>query len=173
MVSGPDILRMVQEFGSTADIEDVTNSLTVNGILKAFFPKNFNKFLAVDENKEQLFNLIAKCLVLRIKDDQVLICTVGDVACASNMEVDMSSISPCNANEAGERLLLHADKTVQSGLHHVTIRTIDSYASYAFNIMSGNQTLWIDFGVGRHRRMIPIHELSTNMPTPMAYNYTQ
>jgi len=98
----------------------------VNVTLKTLIPTNFNRFLAVDDNKEQLFNLISRYLVSKVEGNKVVICTVRDVVCTNSTVVDISTISPCNAEEADGRLLLHPNNAVKTGLHHVTIRTIDS-----------------------------------------------
>ena len=76
--------------------------------------------------------------------------------CASREDVDLSSISPCTAEEADGRLLLHANHAVEAGLTRITIRTVDSdvvvIGVYAFNEMSGITELWIDFGVGETQK---------------------
>ena len=42
---------------------------------------------------------------------------------------------------------------------------------YAFSHMNDSiQKLWIDFGVGKYRRIIAIHEINDNMPRSIAYN---
>lgn len=95
-------------------------------------------------------------------------------AYASRDDFDISSISPCTAEEADGRLLLHAQHAGKTGLSNVTIRTVDSdvvvIAVYAFSRMSGIETLWIDFGVGKSRKMIPIHEVCRGIPHSVASN---
>jgi hypothetical protein len=87
-------------------------------------------------------------------------------------EVDVSSISPCNAKEADGRLLLHADHADKSGLHHATIRIVDSdvvvIVVYAISKNPALKELWIDFGIGRYRKIIAIHELSSILPPTVA-----
>ena len=86
----------------------------------------------------------------------------------------MSSISPCTIEEADGRLLLHAQHAAKCELGCITIRTVDSdvviIATYAFNRMSGIKQLWLDFGVGKSRRVIPVHELTTNIPSGVSEN---
>ena len=137
-------------------------------------PKKFNSFLAVDGNKQQLFHLLAQFLLSQETANKILICTVEDRACTTCETVNVSSISPCTAEEADGRLLLHADHAARNGLNCITVRTVDSdvvvIAVYAYSHMCGIKELWIDFGVGKYRKLIPVHKLSRNMPHSLISN---
>ena len=137
-------------------------------------PKQFDKFLSVDSNKEQLFTMIAKILISWHTKRKLVICTIQEKAYANVEEYDLSVISPCNIEEADGRLLLHAHHAFKSGLKCVTIRTVDSdvvvISLYAFTYMTGTAQLWIDFGVGRYRRLIPIHDIHRNIPQHIITN---
>jgi hypothetical protein len=76
-------------------------------------PTKFSSFLTVDTNKQQLFAMIAKYLTSQATDSKVLVCTVEELAYASHENVDLSEISPCDAEEADGRMLLHADSAVK------------------------------------------------------------
>jgi len=146
----------------------------INVKLNTLIPKNFNKFLAVSSNKQHLFSMISKFLVSRPTGHKLLICTAEQDACASHEGVDLSAISPCNAEEADGRMLLHAKHAVNTGLGNITIRTVDSdvvvIAIYACSHLTEMKTLWIDFGVGKSRRMIPVHELCRHLQHSVVSN---
>jgi len=89
-------------------------------------PKKFKQFLCVDENKTQLFQLLAKKMVedLQYPGKQV-VCTYDDQVLTSTT-MDVSSISPASHEEADGRLLLHVKHAVESGHTCILIRTVDS-----------------------------------------------
>ena len=89
-------------------------------------PKNFSSVLVVSSNKQQLFSLIGKFLVSRTRGHKVLMSTIEDTACAKLDYLDLSSVSPCIAEEANGYLLLLAEHVAKSGHSNVTIHTIDS-----------------------------------------------
>ena len=66
---------------------------------------------------------------------------------------------------------MHAYLALQSGHTKIMIRTVDSdvvvIAVYALSKMKGMEN-WIDFGVGRCRKIIAVHEISNNMPCIIA-----
>lgn len=135
-------------------------------------PKLFNNFLAVNENKQQLFNLLAEFIIECNKwQGKVVICTFDDVVMSSPGDIDVSAISPCDIEEADGRLLLHAKHAFDTNHTKIMIRTVDSdvivIAASTFNRMSitgQSLQLWIDFGVGKSRRYIAIHLLDTSIP---------
>ena len=49
------------------------------------------------------------------------------------------------------------------------IRTVDSdvvvIAVYAYSRIADSNELWIDFGVGRNRKYIPIHDIDRRIPS--------
>ena len=96
------------------------------------------------------------------------------MACSNQADFDLTCISPCTAEEADGRMLLHAGHTVRCGMDCITIRTVDSdvivIAVHAFREMSGIKELWVDFGVGRSRKLIPIHRLNQNLTDDIITN---
>jgi len=148
---------------------------SINVTPNTMLPRKFQSFLAVDGNKQQLFNLLAHFLVEQETDNKVLVCTVEDRVCTAGPSVDTSSISPCSTEEADGRLLLHADHAAKSRFSSITIRTVDSdvivIAVYAYHSMSHLTQLWIDFGVGKNRKLIPVHELCTHLPQNLVMNF--
>jgi hypothetical protein len=81
----------------------------------------------------------------------------------SNLDIDKSSIDPCNHDEADSRLLLYNKQANDSGHQKVMISTVDSdeliISLFCFHTKSLDE-LWVDFGVGRHERYISVHEIA-------------
>ena len=71
-------------------------------------------------------------------------------------------------------MLLHVQHAVTHGHSNVVIRTVDSdvviIAVYTYRMIHGIQHLWIDFGVGKSRRYIAVHEISTELPPYISEN---
>ena len=59
------------------------------------------------------------------------------------------------------RLFLHVKDAVQNGFENVMIRTVDTdvlILSTLYNSLNA-QTLWVDFGMGKNRCYIPVHDI--------------
>jgi len=138
------------------------------------FPRKFKEFLTVNENKEQLFHLLADRIVQRHRPEKVVICTFDDMVKSSCSEIDIRSISTCTIEEADGRLLLHAKHAVESGHVNISIRTVDSdvvvIAIYSFNQMGPLSGLWIEFGVEKYKRTIAIHDIVSGLPANVTMN---
>jgi len=73
-------------------------------VAAAAIPGNWQNFLRVDSNKTELFRfLLSKPLL-----------------------PDLTSLTPCNHEEADSRMLLHASHAAQHGPHAILIRTVDT-----------------------------------------------
>ena len=68
-------------------------------------PKKFKEFLAVNDNKEQLFHLLAAYIVKRHPHGKVIICTY-DIIKSSCSETDITSISTCTIEKADGQSLV-------------------------------------------------------------------
>ncbi|XP_065670919.1 uncharacterized protein LOC136089121 [Hydra vulgaris] len=154
--------------------EDRGSGQRINVTMGTLIPKKFDKFLSVDFNKTQLFGLISRFVLTQSVVGKVIVCTIEETACASQQDLDVSSISPCSAEEADGRLLLHANHALKNGNLTITIRTVDSdvvvIALSVFSQMIGVKELWIDFGVGKGRRMIGVHHLHQHIPDGVSSN---
>lgn len=130
-------------------------------------PKKYNEFLRVDENKQQLFSFLAKQLTSETFIGKTIVCTLEESVISSSAEMDLSDILPSWHEEADGRLLLHAKHAVDNGHNCVTIRTVDSdvvvIAVSTFFKIKNIQQLWIDFGTGKHQRLISIHGLCSQL----------
>ena len=138
--------------------------------LKTVIPTKFNNFLSVNENKEELFHLLADVIVTcNMWPDKVVICTFDDTVKTNVSYIDVTSITPTNVEEADGRILLHAKHAVETGHTRILIRTVDSdvvvIAVYAFKRLQNALELWIDFGIGKMRRYIAVHLLATTLRT--------
>ena len=78
----------------------------------------------------------------------------------------MSALSPCNHEEAGTRLLLHALDATKHGHKKLMIRTVDAdvlvIAAALCNEMKAEE-LWIAFGTGQNLRYLPVHSMCQSL----------
>ena len=136
-------------------------------------PQQFsNKFLAVNDNKEALFHLLANDLMQDTYDNKIVVCTQNEQVLASSGNLSISDIAPCTHEEADNRIMLHVKHAVANSHTKVTIKTVDSdvvvIALSWYRHISNIKELWIEFGTGKHRRYIPIHKLSEHLTPPIA-----
>ena len=128
-------------------------------------PKDWGRFLRVDENKEELFTLLAKELAKQISSSQVIVATTSDTV-VSNMPIDRGSLSPCNHEEADTRILLHVKHAAQNNHTRICIQTVDTnvvvIAVSIFNQL-GIEQIWIEFGTGKDKRWLPVHEYAASL----------
>lgn len=93
-------------FTHTRELRGTGNQVAVKETVK--IPKNFQKFLAHDKNKEQLFALLARNLAkVQIDEKTVISTTKEKVLVSSTSNVQMTSSSH---EEADAILLLHAER---------------------------------------------------------------
>ena len=123
--------------------------------------KKFNEVMAVDENKTELFELIATELAtMSTVSENTIVLTHGERV-LSNKEIEKGRLEPCRKEEADERMFLHAIELVRKGLKRITILTVDTdvvvIALNSFWDMRDVEELWIEFGRGKDRKWIPIH----------------
>ncbi len=121
---------------------------------------NWRQFLRVSENKEELFALLAEQLKDSSVAGKVIVATSAeDIKC--NSPINSESIRPCNQEEADTRIFLHAKHAADNGHSRISIRTVDTdvvaIAIHQFGKLRIEE-LWIEFGTGRHKRWLPVHE---------------
>ena len=101
---------------------------------------DWTAFLRVDENKHELFLYLAEQLTTIGTDHGEVVST--------------------------EQLLLHAADLARSGYTKVMIRSVDTdvvvIAVAKFRYISLSE-LWIDFGVGKHLKYLPAHDISRSI----------
>ena len=69
-------------------------------------PKNWQSFLRVDQNKEELFHLLSE-QVIHIQSDEKEIYSTCDDKVYSNTVNDLSNLMLCTHEEADNRIMLH------------------------------------------------------------------
>ena len=130
---------------------------------------NWQRFLRVNENKEELFSLLAQKLEDSSSAEKVIVATLTeDVKCSSTL--DTESICPSNQEEADTRLFLHAKHVADDGHMFISIRTVDTdvvmIAMYVFKKLNVEE-LWIEFWAGKHKRWLPVHDYVANLGDDM------
>lgn len=129
----------------------------------SLIPGNWQSFLRVDENKNELFKLLAEQIISKHKGDQELYCTYGEQVLCSPPRQDTDAIEPCSHEEADTRMMVHINDAVSGGHTRIMVRTADTdVVVITVSIMHhlNLPEIWIAFGVGKHFRYIPIHEIA-------------
>ena len=122
--------------------------------------------MRVDENKEELFLHLAEQLTTIGTDHGEVVSTKHESVVFNNDRTDAADLSPCMHEEADTRLLLHAADTARRGYTKVMVRTVDTevvvIAVAKFQYLSLSE-LWIEFGVGKHLKYLPAHDISCSI----------
>ena len=136
-------------------------------------PRNWQEFLRVDQNKQELFKYLAECVTSIDAEKQVIsthgkqVLSIMPISC-DNIE----RLAPCNHEEANTRMVLHAADAVQCRFTKILLHTVDTdvlILAIAFveklQEFQGNQTieLWVGFGTGAHLRYIADHDISSKL----------
>ena len=127
-------------------------------------PSNWQSFLRVDDNKTELFSLVAQqAVTLPIEDGKELYSTCGDRVLTSANRSDLRSLEACNHEEADTRLLVHVLDACSSGHRRLLIKTNDAdvvvlAVSVAENLPADE--LWISYGTGKHLRHLAAQEIT-------------
>ena len=126
--------------------------------------KNFNEFLRDDENKTELFYMIADA-VTSFQSETLLVSTKGD-SVKSNQSIDTLGLEECNHEEADTRMFVHLNHASRSGIRRVKLVTVDTdvvvIALFTFHSLALSE-LWIEIGTGKNRRWLPIHEYASKL----------
>ena len=96
--------------------------------------------------------------------DQALICAFDDTCFSNNPDTDLTSMVPCNHEEAYTYVFLHDTNMAENSHQRVVIYTVDTevlvLAISTFDKMqSFVEELWLDFGAGKNRRFYPVNDL--------------
>ncbi len=122
-------------------------------------PSDWRGFLRVNENKVELF----KFLSLEISElCNGAIISAFDITVTSASTKDITLISPTDHEEADTRLFLHVKDMGTEGHKRVMIRTVDTdvlMLSISLYDDLKLEQLWIDFGSGKQRCYLPIHDM--------------
>lgn len=124
----------------------------------------WQKFLKDGRNKEDLFQFLSgelqKCA--STPDTQFHLFTTKGELVLTNRQIEVSSLSPCQQEEADTRMMLHLYHAAQQGHTKAYLRTVDSdVVVLAINLFQklGLTQLWIGFGHGKAYKDISIHSV--------------
>ena len=130
-------------------------------------PNNWLTFLRCDKNKAELFPLIVKSLAENINCVHgIFVGSVEDRAVSNQAYIDLEPLMPCNTKEADERMFVHVRNAAED-CSRILVKTVDSdvvvIALSTFHRIPSLQELWIAFGVGKHLKFLPIHEIANSL----------
>ncbi len=141
------IKRDAREKRGIGRVQNVNSSLKI--------PKNWSSFLSADENKTQLFKLLAEDIVKIDSSNCMIVTNVGENVLTSE-EYDRSGIEPCNHEESDTRIFVHVRDAVFAGHTKILIRTVDSdiivLAVAFFAITDQIRELYIAYGTKKNYR---------------------
>ena len=128
-------------------------------------PKNWKTFLRDDDNKAELFSMLAKSIY---SIPSGLGYATHNASSVCN-KIDRNTIA-CTHEEADTRIFIHLKHAIEKDL----IRTacilsndtdviIIALSYFAQLKALGLEQLWVSFGTGKRRRWLPIHDLSAHL----------
>ncbi|QQP38995.1 uncharacterized protein LOC103506659 [Caligus rogercresseyi] len=137
-------------------------------VAAAAIPGNWQNFLRVDSNKTELFKFLSTALLEWFdQEDKQLIITDGEAVLSKPLLPDLTSLDPCNHEEADSRMLLHASHAPKHGHHSIVIRTVDTdvvvLAVSVVQELQPEDKLWLAFGTGRSFRYLAAHEMAAGL----------
>lgn len=129
-------------------------------------PTDWKGFLRNDENKDELFLLLASYVVsMDIPCDKELYTTAGESVLSSKNRMDLTSLAPCTHEEADTRLMVHVLDASLCGHRRIMIRTNDTdvvvLAASIVNIPA--EELWVAYGTGKHLQNIAAHAIASSL----------
>jgi hypothetical protein len=135
-------------------------------------PRSWKDFLRVDQNKQELFQFLARC-VTSIDSERQVISSHGEQVLSSHPRDDTSTLAPCTHEEADTRMFLHVADAVQCGFTRMIVRTVDtdvlvlavSLVQQLQEQASEDIELWVAFGTGTHLRYLVAHEIAEALDT--------
>ena len=132
-------------------------------VVMLIVPRNFIAFLGNDINKTELFYLIADVISEGENQHNMTIVGTKGIEVVSNKEINKYNISLCAQEEADTRIFIHVRELLDQ-FPRMKVVTVDSdvviIALFVFFKLQREKEideLWIEFGVGKFKRWIPIH----------------
>ena len=134
--------------------------------LSTTIPGNWQSFLQVNENKTELFALLAEQIALMHIDGKEVHSTQDKRVLCSPIRADLSTMAPCSHEEADSRILLHVADATNQGHKQIMIHTSDTdvlvlAVSYVNELFL--ESLWLAFGRGKNFRYISVHEIAAHL----------
>ena len=135
--------------------------------LHTAMPGNWQSFLRVNENKTELFSLLAEQLVLARVAGKEVYSTIHERVLSSPIRDDMRGLAPCTHEEADSRIFVHVADAARRGHRSVMVHTCDTdvlaiAVSFVHELLGINE-LWLAFGSGKHFRYIAAHEIAVQL----------
>ena len=93
--------------------------------------------------------------------DSKIICAYDDTV-ANKYDDDVTFMTPSDQQVADTRVFLHVKEITRKDLKNVMIRTVDTdvlILAISLYQSLGTDNLWVDFGSGKNRSIIQIHEV--------------
>ena len=130
-------------------------------------PTDWKGFLRNDENKNELFLLLASYVVsMDMPCDKELYTTAGESVLSSKNRMDLTSLAPCTHEEADTRLMGHILDASLCGHWRIMIRTNDTdvvvLAASIVNTIPAEE-LWVAYGTGKHLQNIAAHAIASSL----------
>ena len=128
-------------------------------------PPNWKSFLRIDDNKTELFGLLAQEVRSIEAAGKDVYSTYGNQVVSNTTRENLEDLQPCNHEEADTRIFLHVLDAVKQH-RRIMIRTIDTDVFVL--AVSQMQTIpqkevWLAFGMGKLFRYYPIHEIARSL----------
>ena len=140
----------------------LVKKVTANGLL----PRNWTTFLRFSESKTELFQFLSRH-IQNTSTEKVMVATY-DNDVITNKFIETSGMMPCTIEEADERVFIHANDA-EKEFSRLLIKIVDSdvvvIAVSIFHRITGIQELWIEYGLEKYLKYIPIHQLASVMGT--------
>lgn len=128
-------------------------------------PADWKGFLRVDDNKDELFKLLAsKVVLLEVPEGKEIYTTHGESVLSATKRTDLGVLAPCTHEEADTRLVHDLDAS--RGHRRVRIRSNDTdVVVLAISVVSILQAdeVWVTHGSGKNVQNIPVHAVATSL----------
>ena len=112
------------------------------------------------ENKRNTVFTFLSLEIFQLSDESII--SAYDDKITSRPDEDSELLSPSYHEEADTRLFLHVIDMARKGFVRIMVRTVDTdvlmLSVSLFDKLNVDE-LWIDFGTGKQRCYIPIHEM--------------
>ena len=117
--------------------------------------KRFQEFMRNDDDKTELFRMLAESLITTGTDATTIVATELENAASNSFQADLCNIQPCNHEEADTRLFLHVIDASNRGYKKIITVVVVIALHHFFTLC--HDKLWVEIWVGQHRRWLPIH----------------
>ena len=154
----------------TDSIKYVTRKKRGSGIrqrvtLTGKIPTNWQEFLRVDANKEELFELLAEKIQGKCVEGKQIVTTFREATLTAPIHSNVN-VSHCNHEEADTRIFIHVTDATHQEFRKILIKSNDSdVVIIAVSCIQDLHLdeLWVAYGTGKAYRYIPAHLITQQM----------